>query len=200
MPSIGITGGIACGKSRALAFLTKKIPCISYSADEAVARFLKNDPAIKQELLAAFGPSICSSQGNLDKNRLRALLIEKAEHKKKLEAVLHPRLQREWQPKAQKALNNDSLFFIAEIPLLYEIPKLLAYFDSVIVIASSPQIQQERLQQQRCFSPQEALAFLQLQLPLDEKIARAHYIVWNDGSSSLFEEQLTRIAQRLILS
>lgn len=198
MPSIALTGGIACGKSTALSFLTKTIPGASYSSDQAVDLLLKNDPEVKQELTTTFGPQLYCDKGNIDKDQLRALLVEKPASKKKLEAILHPRLQRQWQPQAERALGDSTLFFIAEIPLLYEIPKLLAYFDRVIVVASSPQIQLERLKHQRHLPQQVATALLQLQLPLNEKIARSDYLLWNDGSASLFEAQLSMLASLIL--
>lgn len=198
MPSIAITGGIACGKSTAFDFLTKKLKSPSYSADKAVAQLLKEDNEIAREIIAAFSASVYLAPGEVNKERLRMLLLNEPESKKKLEDILHPRLHKQWQPQAKKALGQQDLFFIAEIPLLYEILELASFFDYVIVIAASQNVQLERLLHQRHLSPQEALSFLQLQLPLDEKIARSDYVIWNDGSPLLFEKQLAALVATLL--
>jgi dephospho-CoA kinase len=107
-------------------------------------------------------------------------------------------LQQQWQPQAEKAFQQRDLFFIAEIPLLYEIFGLASFFDYVIVVGASQNVQLERLVHQRHLSHEEAFSFLQIQLPLDEKIARADYLLWNDGSPLLFEKQLTQAVTALL--
>ncbi|KAB2643502.1 MAG: dephospho-CoA kinase [Verrucomicrobia bacterium] len=189
MPSIAITGGIATGKSIATQFLSKKLKTIAFDADQEVSHLLDHDPGVIEEIISKFGPTIYDGQKKANRVILRALLIEHPESKKKLEEILYPRLRAQWTPLALKAKGKTQPLFLAEIPLLYE-NNLIDYFDEVIVVAASEQTALQRLSSHKGLSTANALALIQLQSPLIEKIKRAPRVLWNDGSITILEEQL----------
>ncbi|MFZ4116140.1 MAG: dephospho-CoA kinase [Chthoniobacterales bacterium] len=189
MPSIAITGGIATGKSVATKFLAEHLNVSAFDADLEVSHLLDYDPEVAQEMITTFGPAIYDGQKKANRVCLRAYLIENPHNKKKLEEILHPRLRRQWLPQAQQAKGKAQPLFLAELPLLYE-NSLEGYFDHVIVVAASEQIQWQRLVTQRQLSSKVASALLQLQWPLLEKVTRATQLIWNDGKILIFHEQL----------
>lgn len=193
MPSIAVTGGIACGKSLVIKFLKtfckkQKISCTFFDADQEVSRLLDHNIEVATEIKNIFGNEIYNEQGKANRLLLRSLLLSSSDHKKQLENILHPRLKKIWHPQTIKAQANGHFFFIADIPLLFE-NNLASYFDHVIVVAASEEVQKHRLTKQRHLSPETASALLQLQLPLIDKIKRADIVLWNDGTKENLEKQ-----------
>lgn len=203
MPSIAITGGIATGKSCAIEFLEVKLGIKAFSADRATSDLLDHDPEVAEEMICAFGPLIYHSPKKtdgvrrVDRERLRAHLIENEASKKKIESILHPRLRSLWLPQAQQAKGDVSSLFLAEIPLLYE-NDLAKHFDHVMVVAASEQKALQRLIVHRGLSSEAASAFIQLQWPLIEKIKHAHQVAWNDGSLLILHQQLEIVVSSLL--
>ncbi len=201
MPSIAITGGIACGKSLVMSFLKtfcthKNLSFSFFDADKEVAMLLDHNPDVSRELCDLFGPQIYNASGKADRAQLRSLMLSAPQNKKKLEEILHPRLKKIWHPQTVTAQKESHFFFIADIPLLFE-NNLAEYFDHVIVVAASEQVQRDRLIQQRRLSLETARALLQLQLPLTEKIPHANFVLWNDGTKENLEKQFLLLTSSL---
>ncbi|MBM3857969.1 MAG: transcription termination factor Rho, partial [Verrucomicrobia bacterium] len=201
MPSIAITGGIACGKSLAMNFFKnfcerQKKACSFFDADKEVARLLDHEPEVAQEIKNIFGNEVYTEHGKADRTRLRSLMLSSSQHKKQLEEILHPQLKKIWHPQTVATQTDPNSFFIADIPLLFE-NNLASYFDHVIVVAASEQVQKDRLMEQRRLSPETASALLQLQLPLSEKIKHATFVLWNDGPKENLEKQFLQLAHPL---
>ena len=193
MPSIAITGGIACGKSYVASLLATILNVTPFNADKEVAALLEHNGEVLLEIGAAFGNNVLDQQGSLSRAALRSLIIKSPEHKKTLEAILHPRLRKKWQPLALSSFGQNDITFLAEIPLLYE-NNLASFFDQVIVVASSEKTALYRLTHDRQLSRDVALSMLQLQQPLNEKIALADIVIWNDGKKEIVEEQTKHLA------
>ena len=163
--------------------------CSFFSADEEVLRLLDHDPEVALEITKKFGLTAYDSSQKADRAYLRSLITRDLESKEALEAILHPRLRSQWHPQAMKAFRHSHPIFVAEIPLLYE-KDLARYFDQVIVVAASPNVQLQRLMQHRQLSSEIAHALLNIQQPLEEKVCRADIVVWNDGNERTFFQQL----------
>src|SRR5262249_29108251 len=119
VPAIGITGGISTGKSTFVEGLRELLPQAGFLDADAVARQLVDVEEVKHELLEAFGRTIFSSSGDLNRKALRAIVLQDAAKKGALEKILHPRIRRQWSIEADKHRKSPE-FFIADIPLLYE--------------------------------------------------------------------------------
>ncbi len=197
MPSIGITGGIACGKSLVTKLLTEEMQVVPFNADQAVSHLLDYDPEVSKEIRMHFGTQSYDTSAKANRIFLRSLIINNPNQKKILEDILHPRLRKQWYPQAMKALKNPSTFFFAEIPLLYE-KNLSPCFDYVIVVGASETTQINRLIHYRQLSKNTALQFLNLQIPLKKKITQANYLLWNDGSQEILKRQSLKIVSQLM--
>src|SRR6058998_1878661 len=187
MPAIGITGGISTGKSTFVECLRELLPVATFfDADEA-AHALLNRPEVKKQVRREFGARVFSTASDLNRTKLRAIVFADATKKLALERILHPRIRRQWRTEA-KGHRNSPNFFFADIPLLYETGGE-TFCDRVVVVASSHQVQVARLAQRMSINGTEAEQMIRSQMPLDEKIARADHVVWNDGSRAALMEQ-----------
>ena len=187
MPSIGITGGIATGKSTLVECLRKLQPiAIFFDADQA-AHALLSRPEVGKQIRREFGGQVFSSTGDLNRTKLRAIVFADATKKLALEQILHPRIRRQWRTKAKEHRNSPKFFF-ADIPLLYETGGE-SLCDRVVVVTCSQKVQLARLRKRVSVTSAEAKQMITSQMPLDEKMRRADHVVWNNGDRTSFMEQ-----------
>ncbi len=193
MPSIGITGGVATGKSSFVNCLRELLPAARFFNADVAAREIVDLPEVKQELVEPFGQEIFSSTGDLNREMLRAIIFADAAKKRALEQILHPRIRQQWSALAETHRNSPDFFF-ADIPLLYETGGE-SLCDRVVVVACSPKIQLARLIERMSIKQPDAEEMIHWQMPLPEKIRRADHVVWNNGDQTGLVEQA-----RLLLS
>ena len=144
MPSIGITGGISTGKTTFCRYLRTLIPEAEFfDADNAARWFTDHDAEVRLRISEIFGPGIYSNGGDLNRDELRAIIVESAANRAALEQILHPRIRGKWSAEAQRYRNSPDFFF-ADIPLLYETGGEILC-DRVVVVACSPALQLARL-------------------------------------------------------
>lgn len=188
MPAIGITGGISTGKTAFCECLREICPTAKFfSADKAARELVDLDPEVKEELLCEFGPETYFPGGDLNRERLRAIIFQDAAKKSALEQILHPRIRQQWSAEA-KTYRNSSEFFFADIPLLYETGGE-TLCDRVVVVACSREVQLARLWQRSRLDRSVAGQIIDAQMPLNEKISRADHVVWNNGERAVLGEQ-----------
>jgi dephospho-CoA kinase len=187
MPAIGITGGISTGKSTFCECIRGILSTAKFFNADQAAHALVEFPEVQQEIRAEFGSGVFSRDGDLNREKLRAIIFGDAIKRCALERILHPRIRRQWRAEAKRHRNSPDFFF-ADIPLLYETGGE-TLCDRVVVVACSYQVQVARLAQRMSINDTEAEQMIRSQMPLDEKIARADHVVWNDGSRAVLMEQ-----------
>ena len=194
MPVIGITGGIATGKTTFCDCLRAILPAATFfNADRAARELVDQDGEVKEALRREFGADIYSATGDLNRERLRAIVFEDAVKKSVLEQILHPRIRRQWSAQA-RTYRQSTEFFFADIPLLYETGGEILC-DFVVVVACSPEIQRERLLARSRLSPRQAHEMISAQMPLSEKSKRADHLVWNNAGRTILADQARLIVQ-----
>jgi dephospho-CoA kinase len=179
MPAIGITGGISTGKSTFVECLRELLPVATFFDADKAAHALLNRPEVQKRVRHEFGAQVFSTVGDLNRTQLRAIVLADATKKLALERILHPRIRRQWRTEA-KDHRNSPKFFFADIPLLYETGGE-SLCDRVVVVACSQKLQLARLRKRMSVSSAEAKQMISSQIPLEEKIRRADYVVWNNG-------------------
>jgi dephospho-CoA kinase len=147
---------------------------------------------VKQKIRADFGSEVFSRDGDLNREKLRAIVFGDATKKRALERILHPRIRSQWRAEAKKHRNSPDFFF-ADIPLLYETGGE-TLCDRVVVVACSYKMQLVRLAERMSLENPEAEQMIRSQMPLEEKMARADHVVWNDGSRAALMEQARFLA------
>jgi dephospho-CoA kinase len=194
MPAIGITGGICTGKTTFCDCLREIVPAARFfSADQAARQLADLDPEVKNEIAGEFGADIYSAAGDLNRRRIRAIILQSAAKKSALEQILHPRIRRQWSAEAQTHLNSSDFFF-ADIPLLYETGGE-TLCDRVVVVACSPDVQLGRLLQRGSIDRSAAEKLVKSQMPLEEKIKRADHVVWNNGERPVLAAQAASLVE-----
>jgi dephospho-CoA kinase len=192
MPVIGITGGIATGKTALCRFLREQLPAADFfDADKSARDLTDHDAEVQQLISETFGPQIYSS-GHLNRAALRTIVFADPEKRRALEQILHPPIRRQWSLEAKEA-RNASDFFFADIPLLYETDGN-TLCDRVVVVACAYEIQLARLMKRTSLDRLIAGQMIAAQMPLTEKIGRADHVVWNNGDRTALAAQAKLLA------
>jgi dephospho-CoA kinase len=195
VPAIGITGGVATGKSSFTRVFLQYWPAEFFDADACVHELLAGDQELLAEIRKEFGDGVISADGTFDRLAMRQIVFNDPAARERLERLIHPRVRASWEPRA-RAARGSGLRFAADIPLLFE-TGAEAVCDRVIVVACSPGVQRSRMQLNRGLAPALIDRIIESQLDLAAKIARADYVVWNDGSPTALEEQARLFAATL---
>jgi dephospho-CoA kinase len=192
---IGITGGISTGKSTLSRCLRDVTAATLFDADRAARQLTDDDGEVRDLLRTQFGTEIFSASGVLNRAALRAIVFADSEKKRALEQILHPRIRQQWATAADQSRQSGKLF-LADIPLLYETNGEVLC-DRVVVVACAQEIQLQRLMTRTHLSSSAALAMIDSQMPLAQKISRADHVVWNNGPSPVLEAQAEILARAL---
>lgn len=193
MISVGLTGGIACGKSTVAAWFREQgVPVLDLDqvAREVVA---PGEPALAE--IAAAWPHVVVD-GQLDRRQLGALIVADPEAKRRLEAITHPRIwERAEAWMAHQAAAGAGLVLV-EAALMVETGSYRRY-DQLLVVTASPEIQQKRLAAREGYDAATVSRWLAAQLPLAEKERLANLVIHNDGDRAALEHQALDALTRL---
>jgi dephospho-CoA kinase len=195
VPAIGITGGVATGKSSFTRVFLQQWPAEFFDADACVHELLAGDRELLEEIREVFGDGVIGADGTFDRRAMREIAFNDPAARGRLEALIHPRVRKKWEPKA-KAARSTGGRFVADIPLLFE-TRSEVECDKVVVVACSPEVQRSRMQLNRGLAPELIERMIESQLDLAAKMSRADYVVWNDGSPAALEEQARLFAATL---
>jgi dephospho-CoA kinase len=191
---IGLTGGIAAGKSTVRNLLAAQVSLKAFDADACVRQLLDGDAQVIRGIHDLFGADSLASDGKPDRARLRELIYADGSARRRLEQLLHPLVRSRWQAlRADCLAANDH--FLADIPLLFE-TGAETHFDTIIVVGCSPATQLARLAARGIRRPT-AEAMLASQWPIGQKTERADFIIWNDGSLSALGRQIELLSKQL---
>ena len=192
MPVLGVTGGVATGKSSFTGLLLRHLPAEFFDADQCAHDLLADDATIRQAVVAAFGAAVCDAAGKPDRPKLRALVFDDSVQRRELENILHPAIRDRWTKRAAR-LAREGCWFVVDLPLLFE-TQAEASFDHIVVVACAPATQRRRLAEQRGLSANLAEKIIASQLDLPAKINQAHHVIWNDSTHSCLERQSRLLA------
>ena len=187
MPILGITGGIATGKSTFTRSLLRHLPAEIFDADACARELIETDATIQQSVREVFGPEVFDLHGRPDRSALRARVFANETDRRQLESILHPAIRARWMAR-RESLATSRGWFCVDLPLLYE-TAAEALFDRVIVVACAPATQHARLRESRGLSETLAAQILAAQLDLRVKIAKADHLIWNDSTARALDEQ-----------
>lgn len=189
MLTIGITGGVATGKS-AVTRRFAALGAVAFSADEAARAVLAPGGSLMAALVKAFGPEILTSAGTLDRARLGRRVFADEAARRELEKLMHPAILSLLRAQIDACRDDfppDTVVAV-EVPLLFE-AHLEPWFDRILVVTAPEADQIARLRERNGLDEGEARRRLAAQQPLAEKAARADDLIRNDGSlPQLFAE------------
>jgi len=180
------------GKSTAARLLRERGVTLVDTDDLAREVVRLGQPAL-QEIRATFGDRFIAPDGQLRREEMAQLIFAEAVARKKLEAILHPRIADSWRTLAELWRKEGKPLGVVVIPLLYE-TNAERQFDSVICLACTPATQRQRLLA-RGWTPEEIQQRIAAQMPVGEKMARANHVVWTEGGLDIHARQLDHILQ-----
>ncbi|GJI58842.1 dephospho-CoA kinase [Bacillus altitudinis] len=188
---IGLTGGIASGKSTVSQMIKEKgirVVDADIIAKEAVS---KGAPALHQ-IVQTFGEEVLLPNGELNRQQLGAIIFSDEEKRKKLNAIVHPEVRKEMLKQRDEGVSNQETFVVLDIPLLFE-SKLEGLVDRIIVVYTTPDLQLSRLMNRNDLSEEEALNRIHSQQPLEEKCQKADRVIENTKDLAFMRKQLENI-------
>lgn len=181
--TVGLTGGIGCGKSACLR-LFGECGARTVETDAVVRELLGSDAELIGEIRESFGDGVMDVTGRIDRGQLGSLVFRDSDALKRLEALVHPRVRAHW--KREMAQKHPLL--VVEIPLLFE-KELEGFFEWTVCVCSVAAIRRERLRA-RGMTEADIKRREERQYPLVEKMARADSLVHNNGSLCYLREQV----------
>ena len=194
MKICGLTGGPGMGKSAAAGFFRERGAQI-VDTDELARRVVQPGLPALAAIRSAFGKSVIGPSGELDRAALAQIVFADADARKKLEAILHPPIRRQWLAQIEAWRGENHPLAIVVIPLLFE-TGAESHFDRIVCVACSAAAQRERLLA-RGWSPEQIERRIAAQMPVEQKIARADFVIWTEGTLAAHEQQIGRILVRL---
>lgn len=196
MLKVGLTGGIATGKSTVSGLF---VECGSYLIDaDILARdaVAPGRPGLR-EIVASFGPGMLSSDGTLNRERLADLIFKDSDQRARLEAIIHPYVFAEEERRCHEiAAKDPHAVVLFDAALLIETGAYKTK-DRVVVVTADESTQVARLKARDHLTDAQARERLAAQMPLSEKVKVAHYVI--DGTLPLakLEKEVSRIYQEL---
>ena len=198
MLKVGLTGGIASGKStvsRIFASFGAKV----LDADEVAREVLLPGQPAWTKLRRAFGQEFFHSDGTVKRKQLRKLVFADPEKRSQLNAIVHPEVMKEINRRSEILSSSvQTGVLLVDVPLLLEVG-VANRFDKVVVVYVSKSVQINRLQQRDGISEEEAKQSLKAQMALSKKVEQADYVIDNSGTLDETQAQVQRVWQELLV-
>jgi len=192
----GLTGGMGSGKTT-VAKLFKALGAYVLDADEICRSLVESGKPAWRGMVDLLGNGILRDDQVLDRRKIADIVFNNPEKKKALEAILHPRVMAEEQAIYKDILKGDpGALVIIDAALLIE-SENYRKVDKVIVIACDEETQLHRIMAQNTFSREDAQRRLQQQMPLEEKIKFADYVLHNDSGLSELKAKVEALFHQL---
>ncbi|WP_102274303.1 dephospho-CoA kinase [Cytobacillus massiliigabonensis] len=188
---VGLTGGIASGKSTVSSILIEKGITVIDADIEARIAVEKGEEAY-YEIVRHFGDAVLFADGSIDRGKLGAIIFHDKEKRLLLNNIVHPAVRKRMIMKKEKAIANGEKLIIMDIPLLFE-SKLTSLVDKTLLVYVDEAVQLERLMDRNQLSIEDAVARIHSQMPLKEKIQLADAVINNNGTMGETKKQLLDI-------
>ncbi|WP_127496787.1 dephospho-CoA kinase [Paenibacillus glycanilyticus] len=178
---IGLTGGIATGKSTVAAMLVERGAMLVDADQVAREVVMPGEPAL-EAVASAFGQAVIHTDGTLDRKALGGIVFNNRDLLAQLENILHPAIRNRMQKRIrQYEEQNPRQLVVADIPLLYETGQEKLY-DGVMVVYVPQALQLKRLMERNGIAEEEAQRRIGLQMDIEQKRGRADWVIDNSGS------------------
>ncbi|MCY8093773.1 dephospho-CoA kinase [Bacillus haynesii] len=188
---IGLTGGIASGKST-VAQMFQQCGITVVDADVIAKEAVEQGMPAYQKIVETFGQGVLLETGDIDRRKLGEIVFANEEKRLQLNAIVHPEVRKMMIKQRDEAIRAGERFVVLDIPLLYE-SGLEHLTEKVIVVWVPKELQLERLMKRNRFNEDEALNRIHAQHSLDEKKKRADAVIDNSGSLKDTEAQLHQL-------
>jgi dephospho-CoA kinase len=192
---IGLTGGIASGKST-VATILKQLGAAVINADELSREVVQPGKGAWKEIVETFGANVLQSDKTLDRKKLRTVVFDNPEARKKLEAIIHPKVRALAEEKIRELAAAGRSIIVYEVPLLFE-GQLHHWLRPVILVACDINTQRQRLRDRDQLTNTEAQQHIDAQMSLEEKRKLADYVIENNGNIEELEQQVKSVLESI---
>jgi dephospho-CoA kinase len=188
---IGLTGGIASGKSTISSMLTDlDMPVVD--ADKIAREVVNPGEKAYEKVIQTFGKEVLLADEKIDRKKLGSIIFADEVKRKQLNQIVHPAVREEILKQRDALVVAGVKCVVLDIPLLYE-SKLTHFVDKTLVVAVDEKVQLERLMKRDESDEAEARQRIQSQIPICEKVALADAVIDNNGAKQVSYEQLEHI-------
>ena len=195
MKLVGLTGGIASGKST-VAKILERLGAAVINADTLSREVVEPGQDAWKEIVNAFGADVLQSDQTLDRQKIRTIIFNNPDFRKKLESIIHPRVRALAEERIREHTAAGYSIIVYEVPLLFE-GNLQEWLRPVILVACDIGTQRTRLQQRDHLTDAEAQKHIDAQMSLTEKRRLADYVIENNGSLADLEQQVRAVVEKI---
>ncbi|SJZ40112.1 dephospho-CoA kinase [Selenihalanaerobacter shriftii] len=188
---IGLTGGIASGKST-VSKLLKDLGIPVIDADQISREIVKPNKPAWQKIVDYFGRDILLSNQNLNRDKLGEIIFNDETAREKLNQITHPKIISEIKKRAEKLKEAGEGTVVADVPLLIEI-NMMEIFDEVWVVYVRRETQIKRLMTRDQIDRETAIAKIESQMSLDKKKGYADRLIINEGTKDELKDKILSI-------
>ena len=193
---VGLTGGIASGKSTVTGVL-HELGCTIIDADKIAREIVMPGQPAWQEIIARFGTGILLDNQQLDRKKLSEIIFNNNAAKKALDSISHPIILAEMQRKTREIVKKNDKVTIWDVPLLFE-AQFAQYVDVSILVYTPVEIQLERLMKRDSLDREMALKRINAQMTLQQKKELATIIIDNSSNMEEVRKNVSLVYYKLI--
>jgi dephospho-CoA kinase len=196
MLRVGLTGGIASGKST-VGRMFGELGCRVIDSDLITRRLFEPGDPVNKAVAAVFGPSVVGFDGSIDRRTLGELVFKNPELRQQLNNIVHPAIkerQAEWL--AKLAAEDPHSIGIVEAALIIEVGNHKNY-DKIIVVSCTPEVQRKRLRERSGLTPEQIESRIASQMPLEEKMKVADFVIDNSEDPGTTRRQVQDVYRLL---
>lgn len=197
MLNVGLTGGIASGKSTVVRMLMEKGAFVVDHDRLAHLAYEPGGPSY-EAIIAGFGREVLADDGKIDRKKLGDIVFKNPGRLQDLNAIVHPVVLEGWKRRlAEIEKQNPGAIVLSDVPLLIEVG-WQKKVDVVLLVHAGPEIQIKRLRKRDGYATGEARGRLAAQMPMDEKRRFADLIIENNGTLEELQKQVDAVWEKLL--
>lgn len=192
---LGLTGGIASGKTTVLDMLRSR-GAFTIDTDEIAHAILAKGSEVWRNIVETFGSAILNDDETINRAKLGEIVFADAALRQRLNALTHPAIRRAWLGQIESLRERNFAGVVAvAVPLLFE-TNAQSEFDVTVVIACSEATQIARLKT-RGLTEEQARQRIAAQMPMQEKMTRADIVIWNDAPLGVLSQQVRAVWEKI---
>jgi len=192
---VGLTGGIASGKST-VAKILERLGAAIVNADVLSREVVEPGQDAWKDIVATFGPDVLQPDQTLDRQKLRNLIFNNPDARKQLEAIIHPRVRALAEQRIREHTAAGFAVVVYEVPLLFE-GNIHEWLRPVILVGCDVDVQRRRLEQRDQLDSATAQKHIDAQMSLEDKRRLADYVIENNGTLADLERQVREVLTRI---
>jgi len=197
MLSVGLTGGIACGKST-VAEMFVRLGAYLIDLDKLAHEVQEPGAPAWQKIIDYFGNDVVGDNQKIDRNKVAAIVFNQPEKLQALNDIVHPSVYEEWQARLKSIITRDPrAIILSDIPLLFE-ARMQSLFDLTIVVMIPPEEQIVRLMARNGMTEEEARKRIKNQMPIGDKAGLADVVINNQSSIADTRKRVQEVWSELI--